>query len=124
MSGAGLAARASRLLEEPLTAADVFAGAPADHRPRELLNEGLRVLSAHVAALALAVDPARIAVGGGLAAAGEQLLGPLRATLQRAVPFPPELVIARYRDDAPLAGALLLALDATGSARQAPAIPA
>jgi glucokinase len=72
----------------------------------------------------LAVDPARIAVGGGLAAAGNQLLDPLRATLQRAVPFPPELVIARFRDDAPLAGALLLALDAARAARQGSAIPA
>jgi glucokinase len=124
MSGAGLAARASRLLGEPLTAADVFARAPADHRLRDLLDEGLRVLGAHVAALVLAVDPVRIAVGGGLAAAGDQLLSPLRATLRRAVPFPPELVIARYRDDAPLAGALLLALDAARSAPQAPAIPA
>jgi glucokinase len=124
MSGAGLAARASQLLGEPLTAADVFARAPADHRLRELLDEGLRVLGAHVAALVLAVDPARIAVGGGLAAAGNRLLDPLRATLRRAVPFPPELVTARFRDDAPLAGALLLALDATRPVRQASAIPA
>jgi glucokinase len=121
MSGAGLAARASHLLGEPLTAAEVFARAPADHRLQELLDDGIRVLGAHVAALALAVDPARIAVGGGLAAAGERLLGPVRATLQRAVPFPPELVIARFHQDAPLVGALLLALDAARAAPQASA---
>lgn len=115
-SGAGLAARATQLLGEPLTAADVFGRAPADQRLRKVLDDGLRVLGAHVAALVLAVDPARIAVGGGLAAAGKQLLDPLRATLQRAVPFPPELVVARFRDDAPLAGALQLAVDAARSA--------
>jgi glucokinase len=119
MSGAGLAARASRLLGEPLTAADVFARAPADHRLREILDDGLRVLGAHVIALVLAVDPARIAVGGGLARAGDRLLGPVRTALQRAVPFPPDLVIARFRDDAPLAGALLLALDAARATPQA-----
>jgi glucokinase len=119
MSGAGLAARASRLLGEPLTAADVFAQAPKDHRLQELLDDGLRVLGAHVAALVLAVDPARIAVGGGLAAAGDRLLSPVRATLRRAVPFPPELVRARFHRDAPLAGALLLALDAARAAPRA-----
>jgi glucokinase len=57
------------------------------------------------------VDPATIAVGGGLTHAAGIILPRLRATLERAVPFPPRVRLAHFTQDAPLAGAVALALD-------------
>jgi glucokinase len=58
--------------------------------------------------LAIAVDPVRIAVGGGMVRSWGQLYGGLRAALDAAVPFPPDLVVAQFPFDAPLMGALAL----------------
>jgi glucokinase len=58
------------------------------------------------------VDPARIAVGGGLMSNGEEILAALDRRLRAAVPFPPELVAARFIHDGSLRGAIALALDA------------
>jgi len=44
----------------------------------------------------------RIAVGGGLTASADVLLPALRRRLAQAVPFPPELVTARFDQDGAL----------------------
>jgi glucokinase len=76
----------------------------------------------HVANLAVALDPARIAVGGGLMYSGELVLAALRRRVRQAAPFPPEVVAARFVHDAALRGAIALAIDAHagGRARQIP----
>jgi glucokinase len=101
--------RASALAGRVLTAAEAFAS--DDPRVAALVDRTLDELAVHVANVALVVDPARIAVGGGLMASAERVLGALRARLERAVPFPPELVPARFVHDGALRGALDLALD-------------
>jgi hypothetical protein len=60
------------------------------------------------------VNPARIAVGGGLVRSWERLRPGLEEALKAGTPFPPELVPARFPDDAPLIGAVALAADAAG----------
>jgi predicted NBD/HSP70 family sugar kinase len=102
--------RASRVAGRTVSAREAFASdAPA---VVALVDETLAELAAHVANLALVIDPARIAVGGGLMGSSERVLGALRAHVQRVVPFPPEVVAARFIDDAGLRGAVALGLDA------------
>lgn len=60
--------------------------------------------------------PTRIAIGGGLAGAGEILLGPLRDQIPARLTFQraPELVLAQLGEDAGCLGAALMAWDAAG----------
>jgi glucokinase len=100
--------RASALAGRTLTAAEAFAS--DDARIAALVDATLDELAVHVANLAILVDPERIAVGGGLMASADRVLGALRSRLARAVPFPPEVVPARFVHDGALRGALDLAL--------------
>jgi glucokinase len=107
--GRAIGERGSRLLGGTLTAADVFVH--PDPRARVLVEETLAELAVHVANMAIVIDPARIAVGGGLMSHREVVLAALEERLC-AVPFPPELVAARFVHDGSLRGAIALALDA------------
>jgi glucokinase len=111
ISGRFIGEHGSILLGEPLSAADMFAH--SDIRARFLVDEMLAELATHVANLAILIDPARIAVGGGLMSSGDVILRALTFRLGYAVPFPPEIVPARFLNDASLYGAIALAL--TGS---------
>jgi glucokinase len=107
--GRAIGERASELLDEPLTAAEVFDH--PDPRARELLDAALDALAVQVANLTIALDPARIAVGGGLMSRADSVLAALDRRLKAAAPFPPELVPAEFVHDGPLRGAIALALD-------------
>ncbi len=115
IGGRFIGEHASLLLGEDLSAAAVFAH--SDIRARFLVDEMLAELATHVANLAILIDPARIAVGGGLMSSGEVILQALAFRLGFAVPFPPEIVPARFLNDASLYGAIALALTASGNAR-------
>ncbi|GAB3725884.1 ROK family protein [Amycolatopsis oliviviridis] len=112
VGGRGLGGRASVLLGRPVTAGELFGLAREDARAKDLVGSALDELSMHVANLAIALDPQRIAVGGGLVRSADILLPALRERLARAVPFPPELVSAKFDQDASLLGAIAIALDA------------
>jgi glucokinase len=107
--GRAIGERATELLGEPVTAAEVFDH--PDPRARELLDTALDALAVQVANMAIAMDPARIAVGGGLMSRADAVLGALERRLSAAAPFPPELVPAEFVHDGPLRGAIALALD-------------
>jgi glucokinase len=117
--GAAIGRRGSHLLGDELSAAEVFARAQTDLRARFLVDETLAELAVHVANWALLVDPARIAVGGGLMNSGDLLLSSLAHRLAFALPYRPELVPARFVHDASLVGAIALALEAVGGQREA-----
>ena len=110
VGGRGLGGRASTLLGRPVTAAELFALAKENVQAKELVTAALDELSMHVANLAIALDPERIAVGGGLVRSADVLLPALADRLAHAVPFPPELVAAKFDQDAALLGAIALAL--------------
>jgi glucokinase len=114
VGGRGIGERGGQLLGTRMSAEDVFAS--ADGRARALIDEALDELAVHVANLAIAIDPARVAVGGGLMSQAERVLAALERRLGSAVPFPPELVSAAFVHDGPLRGAIALAL---GAARPA-----
>jgi len=98
-------------------AASVFALARTTASAREFLQVALEELAVHVANAATLVDPARITVGGGMVGSADVVLPALKAVVDRAVPFPPELVVARFAQDGPLVGAAALAWDAVARGR-------
>jgi glucokinase len=110
VSGRAIAERASLLFGRTLTTAEVFA-APPTTPLGEFLTSALDELALHVANLSIALDPARIVVGGGLMEMADLILPRLRAHLGKAVPFPPEVLPARFLHDGPLQGAIALAWD-------------
>jgi glucokinase len=109
--GAGIGLRGSRLLGRPVTAAEVFALAETDPSARDLVEETLDELAVHVANWCVLLDPMRVAVGSGLMGSAGRVLEALDRRLRCAVPFPPELVPARFVRDGALRGAIALALD-------------
>jgi len=115
VSGLGLAASGSRLLGRPVSARDVFEGAHADPGLSSLITAFIGQLSTHLVNLVIAVDPARVAIGGGMARSWGRLQAPLEQALKSGVPFPPDLVVAAYPFDAPLVGALALGAEVAGA---------
>src|SRR6266704_2377612 len=116
IGGRFIGERASLLLGESLSAAAVFAH--PDIRARFLVDETLAELATHVANLAILIDPACIAVGGGLMRSGDVILRALSFRLEYAVPFPPEIVPARFLNDASLQGAIALACGSLSPSQQ------
>jgi len=118
----------------PMTAAGVFEAGPGDPELDELITSFAAELAFHLVNLAICINPVRIAVGGGMVRSWERLRPQLEQALSAGVPFPPELVVAQFPYDAPLLGAVALAVDAArgrerqdrekqdaGSARASPA---
>jgi glucokinase len=111
VSGQALQRRAG-LQGRRLTAAEVFAEASQDAELDDLVTDFVDELAFHVVNLAIAVNPARIAVGGGITRSWDRIWPRLEEALRSAVPYPPELVLAHFPHDAPLLGAVALAVDA------------
>ena len=123
VSGIAIAAAARERTGLDLTAAQVFANEADDPRLSELIDGVVRELAFHLVNLAVALNPSRIAVGGGIVRSWERLEGPLRAALASAVPFPPELVLGAFPFDAALVGAVSLAVEAAESPEFTDAVP-
>ncbi len=114
VSGMGLSANGSRLVGRTVTAEQVFDAAQVDPELDTTITAFIGELSTHLVNLVIAVDPARVAIGGGMVGSWERLHGPLDQALKSGVPFPPELVLAAYPFDAPLVGALALGAEVAG----------
>ena len=95
-----------------MTAADIFEAGRGDPELAELLTRFAAELAFHLVNLAIFLNPVRISVGGGMVRSWERLRPYLEQALTAGVPFPPELVVARFPFDAPLLGAVALAVDA------------
>ncbi len=115
VSGMALASRGTRALGRRVTAGQVFDAAATHPELDAMVATLIDELSPHLVNLVIAVDPARVAVGGGMARSWGRLRGPLERALNSGVPFPPELVLAAYPFDAPLVGALALGAEAVGA---------
>jgi glucokinase len=111
VGGRWLGERATELLGRPTTTAELFAVAEHDAAARTLVEGALDELAVHVANLAITIDPARIAVGGGFTRSADVVFPVLRRRLIQAVPFPPALVPARFEQDGALRGAIALAMN-------------
>jgi glucokinase len=104
-----------------LTAADVFAAAASDRELDGLVDDFVDELAFHLVNLAILVNPARIAVGGGIVRSWARIRPRLHHALRAGTPFPPELVVAHFPYDAPLLGAVAMAVDAAQDHDAAPA---
>ena len=112
VSGMALTRAALDVFPTADSAAAVFERSAHNPRVAQLVTDFIAELSYHLVNLAIAVDPARIVVGGGMVRSWDQLYGGLREALDAAVPFPPDLVRADFPFDAPLMGALALGIAA------------
>jgi glucokinase len=117
VSGMALAARAAETERGsrdggPLSAAGVFAAAATDSELDGLIEDFVDELAFNLVNLAILVNPARIAVGGGIVRSWPRIGPRLEHALRAGTPFPPELVVARFPYDAPLLGAVAMAVDA------------
>ncbi len=115
VSGLGLARQVSaRGLAgaRALSAADVFDTGLDDPDLADLATGFVAELAFHLVNLAICINPARIAVGGGMAGSWTQLQPDLERALNAGAPFPPQLVLAEFPHEAPLIGAVALAVDA------------
>jgi glucokinase len=107
-SGSGLAARGTTLLRRSVTAVDLAAGRD-EPAIASLLDDAAATIGMTVANLATFLDPERVVVGGGMATA---FLPAIQSAVTRAVPFPPPVMTGRFVNDAPLIGAIALAVEA------------
>ena len=114
VSGQALVRRAAAHAADgqPMTAGGVFEASRENPALDRLLTDFVNELAFHVVNLAICVNPVRIAVGGGMVRSWDRLRPGLQQALGTGVPFPPELVAARFPSDAPLIGAVALAVDA------------
>ena len=103
-----------------LTAAEVFAAAASDPDLNDLVTEFVDELAFHLVNLAIAVNPARIAVGGGITRSWDRISPRLEEALRTWVPYPPDLVLGHFPQEAPLLGAVALAVDAAADLASAP----
>jgi glucokinase len=110
VGGRAIGERASLLFSEPFTAAEIFHRAQSDLEARAFVEVTLTEIAFHVTNLAIALDPERIVVGGGLMHSKDVILPRLAAHVKRFVPFPPTLLEAHFSRDAGLMGAIALAL--------------
>lgn len=113
-SAAALARRFTALAGTLATAAEVVAKAIAgDPLARQAWQETIDALADGLLTAQSLFDPDTVVLGGGLAEAGEALLGPLRTALRDRLTFQrePRLVRATLGDSAGCLGAGLLALD-------------
>lgn len=122
VSGLALARRASGQPGRPpgVTAADVFGAGEGDPAFSRLVDDFAAELAFHLVNLAILINPVRIAVGGGLVRSWDRIAPRLESALRAGPPFPPELVVGRFPYDAPLLGAVALAIDAATSSTDAP----
>lgn len=123
VSGQALQRRAG-LQGRRLTAAEVFAASVSDADLNDLISDFLDELAFHVVNLAIAVNPARIAVGGGMTRSWDRIEPRLEEALLSGVPYPPDLVLAHFPHEAPLLGAVSLAVDATNEVSRRQSAPA
>lgn len=109
VGGKALGEAATALLGFPVTAQELFRR--RDRESRRLVEASLDSMSAALANIAVFIDPERIAVGGGMMASADVIMPALAHRLKNTVPFAPELVAARFTEDASLHGAVAMALD-------------
>jgi glucokinase len=114
VSAKALARRATEAVgsARELSAAEAFGSSAGDQSLDHVIDEFVAELAFHLVNLANCIDPVRIAAGGGMTGSWERLRPGLEQALRAGVPYPPELVLAEFPFDAPLIGAIALAVEA------------
>ena len=107
--------------ELPTLASVIERAVDGDLRCRRAISDAGREMGVAVAGLCNLINPERVIIGGQLSRAGELLLGPLRASLERhavqAAAEKVEVVAAHFVERSELLGAVALALQGTATRR-------
>jgi glucokinase len=108
---ASAAALVRRYGQPTLSAADVVALASNDARAHEVLSDAIHALGYALTTYTMFLDPELIVIGGGLAEAGDTLLGPVRTELASRMAWrpPPRIVPAALGTTAGRLGAAIAA---------------
>jgi glucokinase len=112
--GGGGVARRLAATQLPATVAELVVRAE-DPAARAFLDELWTGIAVAAANLCIAADPSVLVVGGGYVRGESGLLDRVREIVGRAVPYPPEVVQARFGADASLRGAVAAAFAASGN---------
>jgi predicted NBD/HSP70 family sugar kinase len=97
----------------PLTAKKVFDSARrGDPLAKRTVADEARWIALAIAAVVSVVDPELVILGGGIGANGDLLLEPIERELATVSPFRPRIEVSALREDAPLNGAVWMALQA------------
>jgi predicted NBD/HSP70 family sugar kinase len=104
---------ASTTLRAPYDVRSIFDAARAgDLVARQVVDEEARRIALHISPIAAVADVALVVLGGGVGINGDLLLPPVRAELERQLPYPPRLEVSSLGDAAVLTGALAVGLRA------------
>jgi len=102
-------------VEEITAKSVVLAAMEGDSVARSIVQEAARWLGRALLTVIRIFDPDRIVLGGGVAQAGDVLLGPVRDTMREfsspSIGYSTEIVLAELENYSPLYGAAALALD-------------
>jgi predicted NBD/HSP70 family sugar kinase len=100
-------------LRPPFSPPDVFASARrGDPLGRAVVAEEARRIALHIVPVAAVVDVSLVVLGGGVGVNGDLLLAPVRAELERWLPYPPQVEVSSLGETAVLSGALYVGLTA------------
>jgi glucokinase len=106
--------RAKRDARQDLPAGAAIAGANGDRRLEAVAERVSDYLTIAVVNIAVFLDPEAIILGGGTAAAGDDLLDRLRPRVEQELRTPPALMHSALGEDAQLHGATFGALEQIG----------
>jgi glucokinase len=105
IGGRAVTGRTASVLGAALGMAELVERAGCDPASAALLDELLGEMAMWIANLAVVLDPERVVLGGGMMRSQSALLDRVRAVLERAAPFTPEVLAARFGADSALLGA-------------------
>lgn len=114
VGGGWIKRHACRERDVEMSAGDIFRQAQTDPVMHDWVEPILHTLSFQLTHLVIALDPARIVIGGGLSQMSDFIFPYLLQRFHEFVPFPPELVVSHFNRDAGLLGAVGLAWDKQG----------
>jgi predicted NBD/HSP70 family sugar kinase len=98
-------------LASPYDPRSIFAAARAgEELAAEIVDEVARRIALHIVPVASVTDVSLVVLGGGLGANGDLLLAPVRAALERWIPYPPRVETSSLGEAAVLFGALATGL--------------
>lgn len=110
LGGRGVARQSAEVFGRALELTELIERAEVDERAEALLQSLWDKIGTLVANLAIVCDPEVFVLGGGYVRSDRFPIDVIARFLERAVPYPPRVVRARFEGDASLHGAVAVAL--------------
>ena len=112
VGGKGIRSHTIDFFNRDMEAIEIFQRVrDGDSRAREFINSVIKEIAFHLSNLAIAWNPEVVVFGGGMVGARDLIFPIIRSYFEKFVPFPPQLLEARFKQLPALYGAIELALD-------------